>query len=73
MLNYCLVCKKNTENKDAKMIKAKNNRLMLSSKCIICGNKKSRFMKKQEAKVLLSNLGIKKPLSKVPLLGDFLF
>ena len=59
MLRYCLVCKKNTENKDAKMIKTKNNRLMLSSKCIICGNKKSRFMKKQEAEGLLSILGIK--------------
>ena len=63
MLTYCLVCKKTAENKDAKMIKTKNNRLMLSSKCIICGNKKSRFMKKQEAKGLLSNLGIKTPLS----------
>ena len=40
MLSYCLVCKKNTENKDAKMIKTKNNRLMLTSKCSICGNKK---------------------------------
>ena len=73
MLSYCLVCKKNTENKDVKMIKTKNNRLMLSSKCIICCNKKSKFMKKQEAKGLLSNLGIKTPLSKIPLLGDLLF
>ena len=73
MLSYCLVCKKNTKNKDAKMTKTKNNRLMLSSKCIICDNKKSKFMKKQEAKGLLSNLGIKAPLSKVPLLGYFLF
>ena len=73
MLSYCLVCKKNTENKDAKMIKTKNNRLILSSKCVICGNKKSRFMKKQEAKGLLSNLGIKTRLSKIPLLGDLLF
>ena len=37
MLSYCLVCKKNTENKDAKMVKTKNGRLMLSSKCVICG------------------------------------
>ena len=44
------------------MIKTKNNRLMLSSKCIICGNKKSRFVKRQDAKGLLSNLGIKVPL-----------
>ena len=55
------------------MIKTKNNRLMLSSKCVICGNKRSRFMKKQEAKGLLSNIGIKTPLSKIPLLGDLLF
>ena len=45
MLSYCLVCKKNTENKNAKVIKTKNGRLMLSSKCGIYGNKKSRFMK----------------------------
>ena len=40
MLTYCLVCKKNTENKDAKMAKTKNGRLMSSSKCTVCGNKK---------------------------------
>ena len=73
MLSYCLVCKKNTENKDAKMITIKNGRLMLSSKCVICGNKGSRSMKEQEAKGLLSNLGIKTPLNKIPLLGDLLF
>ena len=73
MLSYCLVCKTNTENKDAKMVKTKNCRLMLSSKCVICSNKKPRFMKEQEAKGLLSNLGIKTPLSKIPLLGDLLF
>ena len=55
------------------MIKTKNNRLILTSKCIICGNKKSRFMKEQEAKGLLSNLGIKTPFSKIRLLGDLLF
>ena len=46
---------------------------MLLSKCAKCGSKKSRFIKNQEAKGLLSNLGIRKPLSKVPLLGDILF
>ena len=50
MLSYCLVCNRYTEYKDAKMIKTKNNRLMLSSKCIICGKKKSRFVKRQDAK-----------------------
>ena len=69
MLTYCLVCKKNAENKDAKMIKTQNGRIALSSKCVACGTKKSKFMKEQEAKRLLSNLGIKTPLSKVPLLN----
>ena len=69
MFSYCLVCKKNTENKESNVIKTRNNRLMLSSKCDICGNKKSRFMKKQEAEGLLSNLGIKTPLSKILLLN----
>ena len=55
------------------MIKTKNGRLILSSKCAICGSKKSRFMKEQEVKGLLSNLGIKTPLSNIPLLGDLLF
>ena len=45
MLTYCLVCKRNTENKNAKMVKTKNGRLMLSSKYAVCANKKSRFMK----------------------------
>ena len=46
---------------------------MVLSKCAICGSKKSRFIKNQEAKGLLSNLGIKTPLSKVPILGDICF
>ena len=46
---------------------------MALSKCAICGSKKSRFIKNREAKGLLSNLGIKTPLSKVPILGDILF
>ena len=73
MLIYCLKCKRNTENKDAKMIRTKNGKVILSSKCVVCGSKKSRFMKEQEAEGLLSNLGIKTPLSKIPLLGDILF
>ena len=73
MLTYCLVCKRNRENKDAKMIKTKNGRLLLSSNCAVCGNEKSRIMKEQEAKGLLSNLGIRTPLSKIPLLGGLLF
>ena len=72
MLTYCLKCKRNTKNIDAKMLKTKNDRLNLSSKCDVSGSK-SRFMKEQEAKGLLSNLGIKTPLSKIPLLDNLLF
>ena len=46
---------------------------MLLSKCPICGSKKSKFIKKQEASGILSRLGLRAPLSKVPLLGDILF
>ena len=46
---------------------------MILSKCAICGSKKSKFIKKQEEKGLLSSSGLKTPLSKIPLLGDFLF
>ena len=66
---YCLRCKKDTENIDSKMVRTKNNRLLMQSKCSDCKNKKSRFVKEQEAKGLLSNLGIKTPLSKIPLLN----
>ena len=69
MLTYCLKCKRNTKNKDAKTVKTKNDRLVLSSKCAVCGSKKSRLMQKQEAEGLLSTLGIKTPLSKIPLLN----
>ena len=50
-----------------------NGKLMILSKCAICNSKKSKFIKKQDAKGLLSKLGIETPLSKVPLLGDILF
>ena len=69
MNTYCLKCKKNTSNLDPKMVKTKNNRLLMQSKCSICKTKKSRFVKEQDAKGLLSNLGIKTPLSKIPLLN----
>ena len=70
MMTYCLVCKNDTENKDAKLIKTKNGRVILSSKYVLCGNKKSRFIKEQEASGILSSVGIRKPLSKIPVLGD---
>ena len=55
-MTYVLVRKKNTENKDAKMIQTKNSRVIISSKYVVCGNKKSRFMKEQEASVILSSV-----------------
>ena len=73
MESYCLKCKKNTGNIDPKVSSASNGRVMILSKCAICGCKKSRFIKQQEAKRLLSKLGIKTPLSKMPILGDILF
>ena len=66
---YCLSCRKNTENTNLKIVKSKNNRSMIQSNCTICDCKKSRFIKEQRAKGLLSNLGIKTPLNKVPLLN----
>ena len=69
MKTYCLKCKKDTDNNDPKMFRTKNNRLLMQSKCSVCKNKKSRFVKEQDAKGLLSNLGIKTPLSKIPLLN----
>ena len=69
MLTYCLKCRENAKNKDAKMMKVKSGRLALSSNRVFYGSKKSRFKKEQEAEGLLSNLGIKTPLSKIPLLN----
>ena len=69
MKTYCLKCKTNTDNIDPKMFRTKNNRLLMQSKCSVCGTKKSRFVKEQDAKGLLSNVGIKTPLSKIPLLN----
>ena len=73
MLSYCLKCKKkkkkNTESVDPKVSATSIGR---TTKCVICGSKKTTFIKKQEAKGLLTNLGIRKLLSKITLLGDVL-
>ena len=69
MPSYCLKCRKNTESKNPKVASAKNGRIMLLSRCAIRDNKKSNFIKEQEASGLLSSLGIKTPLSKIPLVG----
>ena len=73
MLSYCLKCQKNTESIDPKVSKTSNNKTIILSKYVVCGSKKSKFIKGQQAKGLLSNLGIKTPLNKIPLLGDILF
>ena len=67
MKTYCVKWRTNTDNIDPKMFKTKNNRILMQSKCSVCKNKKSRFVKEQEAKGLLSKLGIKTPFSKIPL------
>ena len=69
MKTYCVKCKKDAKNIGPKMFRTKNDRLLMQSKCSNCRIKKSRFVKEQEAKDLLSNLGIKAPLSKTPLLN----
>ena len=67
---YCLVCReKNTKNNNPKIVRNRQNRLMIQSNCANCGNKKFKFIKEQQAMGILSNLGIKTPLSKVPLLN----
>ena len=66
---YCVKCGKNTDNLNSKIFETKNGRLIMQSKWAGCGIKNSRFVKQQEAKGLLNNLGIKIPLSKIPLLN----
>ena len=73
MKSYCLKWKKIIENINTRVWNISNGKKMLLSKCVKCGSKKSRFIKNQEAKGLLSNFGIRTPLSKVSLLGDILF
>ena len=66
MLTYSLRSKKTTtENAKSKFLKTKNGRTVLLSKCVVCGSKKSRFLKEQLAKGLLSSLGLKTPLSNI--------
>ena len=73
MLSYCLKCKINTESINPKVSKTANGKTIILSTCDICGSKKSRFIKEQEAKGLLSNLGYRTTLNKIPVLGDTLF
>ena len=65
---YCLACRKYTKSINPKIVRNKHNRSMIQSNCAICGSKKSSI-KEHQAMGLLSNLGIKTPLNKVPLLN----
>ena len=73
MKSYCLKCIKDTENINPSVPSTSNGRTMVLLKCAICDSKKTKFIKNQEAKELLRNLGITTPLSKLPILGDILF
>ena len=66
-------CRKNTESKNPKVVAAKNVRIILLSKCEVWDSKKSKFIKEHRASALLSCLGIKTPLSKIPLVGPVFF
>ena len=66
---YCLVCRDYTKSINPKIVRNKQNRYIIQSNCATCGGKKSRFIKEQKALQILSNLGIKIPLSQVPLLN----
>ena len=73
MESYGLKCKKHTKNVNLQVFSTSNSKVMILSKCAICGSKKSIFIKNQEANGLLSKLGIKTPFSELPILGNILF
>ena len=68
MLSYCLKCRENTESKIPKVVKTKNEKIMLLSKCAVCNSEKLKLIKDQEVRRLLSSLGIRTPLKQIPLL-----
>ena len=72
MKSFCLKCRKDTENINPRVSNTSKGRKTILSKRAICGSKKSRFIKDQEEKGLISNSGVKTPLGKVPILGDIL-
>ena len=73
MLSYCLNCRKDTESKNPNVVKTTNEKIMLLSKYEVCDSEKSKFIKEQEASGLVSSLGIKTPLSKIPTVSPLLF
>ena len=73
MLSYCLKCNKNKASKNPRVSKSSHGKIMLLSKFALWDSKTSKFIKEQEASGLLIQLGIRAPLSEIPLLGDILF
>ena len=73
MLSYCFKCRRDTKSINPKVSKTTNGKAIILSTCAICGSKKSKFIKEQEQKGLLSKLGLRTPLNKIPVLGDILF
>ena len=69
----CLKCRNNTKSINPRVSKTINGKTIILSKCGICSSKKSRSIKKQELSGILSNLGLKTSLNKIPLLGNILF
>ena len=66
---YCLACRDYTKSINPKIVRNRQNRYIIQSNCSRCGSKKSSFIRKQKSLGILSNLGIKTPLSQVPLLN----
>ena len=73
MLSYCFKCRRNTKSINPKVSKTTNGKAIILSTCAICDSKKPKLIREQEAKGLLSNLGLRTPLNKIPVLGDILF
>ena len=62
-ITYCLSCKKDTRNIDAREVKTKNNKRVMSSKCSICNNKKSKFI--SQGSGLFDSLGLNTPQNRM--------
>ena len=73
MKSYYLKCKKHAKNINSEVSSTSNGKVMILSKCAICGSRKLIFIKNPEAKELLCKLGIKTPFSELPILGDIFF
>ena len=61
MFSCCLKCKKDSESKNLKVVRTKNRKIMPLSKYSVCNSRKSKFIKEQGARELLSSLGFRKP------------